>query len=76
VQLWYKNSSWASVYSHEYIISNRAICYDPFRDGCDKGEFDDLSNIYVVGVKLASGTQVVQIASAKFVPRCPQDKGE
>ena len=52
VQLYFKNSSWANVYSAEISPVNGIVRFDPKSDKRQVNQFNDFSRIFGIGVKV------------------------
>lgn len=70
VQLYYRNNTWANVYSSlRRIESNQPIRFSPVTDQSDVRQFEDFRHIYSVGAQFYGGMNDIKIVSAKLINR-------
>jgi hypothetical protein len=69
-QLWYKNQSFANVYSEPWTISfGQPLEFNPRSDSAAVAEFTDFTHIYAVGARVQGGANGLTIATARLIYR-------
>jgi len=69
-QIFFKNSTWANVYSaSKPIASGQPVRFDPVTDRREVSDFDSFEHIYAIGAKILQGIQGIEITSARLIER-------